>query len=139
MIMTATVIRQDSGSLRVRDEQTNQDVLVMFRGNQRFAPGERVRITFNGAMTPSIPPRITATSIQRVRDPVPQVPREIRAIILQRRQNSLVVRDANNRRMNVNYAFAHHFCVGQRVIIRHNSIIMNNPVEVNATDIRPVC
>jgi len=144
MIMTATVIRVDSGSLLVRDLRNGMEVLVFFRNARRFSPGDRVRITYNGAMTSSIPPQITATSIQRIQGaappPPPSRPTETRATILQRRRNSLLVRDmSNNRQLLVHFANAHHFCTGQRIIIQSDTIVMGNPPEINAIDITPVC
>lgn len=146
MIMNATVTRVRPGNLLVRDLSNNQEVLVHFRDSNRFSVGDNVRITFDGKMTLSIPPQITANSIQLIRPinpprpPQPPVPAETRAIVIQRGRGFLLVRELqNNMQMRVNFAHAHHFCVGQRVLIIHDTIIMNNPPEVNAIEITPLC
>lgn len=93
MTMTATVLRVNPGSLLVRNEANGEEVLVNTRSANRFSPGDRVRITHRGQMTFSIPPQITATSIQRLGGapappPRPTPPQsalsEMRAIVLQR-------------------------------------------------------
>lgn len=146
MVMTATVIQVDSGSLLVTDSSNGQEVRVIFRNARRFSPGDSVRITYNGAMTLSIPPQIAATSIQRIPSfagptpPSQTTPAETRAIILQRRQNALLVREINtNRQLLVIFAQAHHFCVGQRITVQYDTIVMSNPPEITATDITPIC
>lgn len=141
MIMTATVIRVHAGSLLVRDSCNGMEVRVLFRNAGRFSPGDFVRITHSGRMTHSIPPQITALSVQRVQAPPHHSrPSETRAVILQRRRNSLLVRDlGNNRQLLVHFRDAHHFCTGQRIVIRHDAIRLNNPPEVDAIDITPIC
>lgn len=144
MIMNATVLRTNAGSLLVRDMATGNEVMVFFNNARAFSPGDRIRITFSGAMTHSIPPQITATAIQRVQTPPTTAPSQTqirRAVVLQVRRNSLLVRDPGNgnRQVVVNYAFAHHFCAGQRLNIQYDSIMLGNPVQVNATDITPIC
>lgn len=142
MIMNATVIRVQPGNLLVNDLSGNQEVLVHYRNSNRFSVGDSVRITHPGRMTHSIPPQISATSIQRIQPALPSgsAPAETRAVILQINRGFLLVRDLrNNNRMRVNFAHTHHFCVGQRITVKHHSIIMNNPPEVNAIDITPIC
>jgi len=142
MHMNATVIRSNQGNLLVSDSSNGMEVLVLTRDARRFSPGDVVRITYNGQMTHSIPPQISATSIQRISSAPPHqsTPAETRAQILQRRHNSLLVRDIRNgRQLLVHFDNAQHFCPGQRVIIRHDTIIMNNPPEINAIDIIPLC
>lgn len=142
MIMNATVIQAEPRSLLVWDSDTGNEVRVHFRNSNRFSPGEHVRIEFNGVMTHSIPPQITATSIQRISDPTPPKPNpsEMRAVILQRRRDSLLVRNlSNNRQTLVIYRHAHHFCPGQRITVHYDVMRMSNPVEVDATDIIPIC
>jgi len=145
MTMYATVISTSPGSLLVRDFETNMEVRVFYRQANRFRTGDRIRITFSGAMTHSIPPQITATSIQRIQSfprPEPRPPEmpEIRAVVLQRNRNSLLVRDTrDNRQIRVNTPHAHHFCVGQRIVVRYDVITMGNPPQVNAADINPIC
>ncbi|MCL2053915.1 MAG: hypothetical protein FWG90_05685 [Oscillospiraceae bacterium] len=69
MIMIATVLRVFPQHLLVRDISTGQAVQVNFRGASRFSEADRVRITYNGVMTRSVPPQITATNIQRISAP----------------------------------------------------------------------
>lgn len=142
MNMFATVLQVDSQSLLVRDEATGEEVLVFFPNASRFSVGDRVRITHNGQMTLSIPPQITATAIERLRPttPAPSVPSQMRAIVLQRGRNFLIVWNIQDRRqIRVEYPYAHHFCVQQQVLIRYDTITMTNPPRVTATEITPVC
>lgn len=145
MVMIATVIQIESRGLLVRDSATGNEVRVFVNNPRRFSRGDRVRITYSGAMTHSIPPQITALAIQRMQDPAPHPPShsspsEMRAIVLQRRSNALLVRDMrNNRQALVNYRYAHHFCNGQRITVHYDMIRMNNPVEISARDITPIC
>lgn len=138
MIMIATVLRTEAGSLLVRDLRTGEEVRVITSNAWRFRRGDRIRITYSGAMTRSIPPQITATSIRRIQIPSRLTPREIIAVILQRRGNSLVVRDANNNEIIVHYPQAHRFRTGEQIRIRHDRESMVSPREVNATEIIPV-
>lgn len=140
MIMIATVIRVDRQSLLVRNEETGEEFLVFFRDADRFSVGDRVRITYNGQVTLSIPPQITATSIQRL-GPAPQPSQRVmRAVVLQIGRNFLIVQNTRDRQqVRVEYPLARHFCVGQRVDIRYDTITLSNPPRVTATDIIPVC
>lgn len=139
MNMIATVIQVNPRSLLVRDEETGEEVMVFFRNAGSFSVGDRINITFNGQMTLSIPPQITATSIQ-ILNPIPPIASEIRAVVLQRGRNFLLVRNTQNRQqIQVEYPYAHHFCVQQQVIVRYDSITLSNPPRVTATDIIPLC
>lgn len=139
MTMDATVIRTEQRRLLVRDSQSGNEVMVNFNNARRFSSGDHVRITHNGIMTNSIPPQITATAIQRIPAP-PTPPAEIRAVILQRSHNSLLVRDMRDgRQIRVNYPFAYHFCVRQQIVVKHDAITMDNPPRVEAKDIIPIC
>lgn len=149
MFMNATVLSADMRSLLVRDAATGGEVLVHYNNARTFSPGDQIIITYSGAMTASIPPQITATSIRRVQSPAPPPapptpPAQSamrRAVVLQVRSNSLLVRDPgnNNRQAIVHYPFAYHFCVGQRLNIFYDSIVLNNPIEINAANIVPIC
>ena len=66
MIMTATVLSIQRGSMLVFDFSNRQQVQVNTNNTFRFCPGDLVRIRYNGAMTMSIPPQISATSIVRI-------------------------------------------------------------------------
>ena len=66
MIMTATVLSTQRDNLLVFDFSNRQQVQVNTNGTFRFCPGDLVRIRYNGAMTMSIPPQISATSIVRI-------------------------------------------------------------------------
>ena len=69
MIMTATVLSMRRGSLLVFDFSNRQQVQVNTNDTFRFCLGDLVRIRYNGAMTMSIPPQISATSIVRISSP----------------------------------------------------------------------
>lgn len=64
-ILYATVLEVQNCSLLVCDRQTNQQVLVNARNACCFSVGEAITIYYNGVMTKSIPPQITASCIQR--------------------------------------------------------------------------
>lgn len=128
--------------LLVRNSDNGQQVRVNFRDTNRFTVGDNVRITYDGRMTFSIPPQITATSIQIVRpDSRPEpAPIETRAIVVRKGSGFLMVRTLrNNRQIRVNYRYANHFCVGQRIIIRHSIMLPIEPPQINAIDIVPIC
>lgn len=61
--MTAKILRVCPCELLVCDLCASQEVLVHAPEACCFRPGQRVCITYNGAMTASLPPQITAQSI----------------------------------------------------------------------------
>ncbi|MCI8538777.1 MAG: hypothetical protein HFF18_09000 [Oscillospiraceae bacterium] len=68
MTMEATVLQASSGrwgtELLVRDASNQQEVLVHTSYSARcFSAGNRILIQFDGAMTPSLPPQISASGI----------------------------------------------------------------------------
>lgn len=69
MVMIATVISMRRDSLLVFDFANRQQVQVNTNDAFRFRPGDLVRIRYNGAMTMSIPPQISAISIVRISPP----------------------------------------------------------------------
>lgn len=138
MEMIATVLQANPRNLLVRNEENGQEVIVNYNNTDRFSYGDRIRITYNGAMTFSIPPQISATSIQFFNPVTPTS--EMRAIILQRGRNFLIVRNIqSNQIFQVNFPLVSHFCIGQRVAIRYDTITLSNPPVINATDITPIC
>lgn len=152
MNMIATVLQVNRQGLLVRDDETGQEVQVNMRNGNRFSVGDRVRIAFSGQMTSSIPPQISATSVQRLRpsgpeflpppgpSPSPGSSNEVRGVITQRGRNFLMVREnRTGQQYRVEYVFAHHFCVRQQVIVRYDTITLSNPPRVTATDITPIC
>lgn len=147
VFINAIIIRINANNILVRDLDTNQEILVHYCNSRQFRLGERIRIEFTGQMTLSLPPQISAISIQRIGQPAPPPPppcqsrpTETRATIQQVRRNSLLVRDmSNNRQLVVNTPHANHFCRNQRIIVTHDSIIMNNPPEINAIAITALC
>jgi ribosomal protein L21E len=146
MEMIATVIKANSESLLVVDTATGNEVRVNFRNARKFSPGNTVKIIFNGIMTKSMPPQISADSIQLISKHTshdsftPSYPYEIRGVVIQRARKSLRLRDANKRQIIVRYRYSYHFCVGQKVVVMYNGdIMMGNPIRVNATDIIPIC
>ena len=62
-IMQARVLRVQRDKLLVRDCRTGQNVQVNTNRARRFRVGQRVIIQYNGAMTMSIPPQISAIDI----------------------------------------------------------------------------
>lgn len=145
MVMLAIVLNVGVGNLLVRDLSNNQEVRVNTRDARRFAPGDRVAILYNGAMTASIPPQISAISIQRLSGgtgPTPPVNpwTEMNARIVQRRGNALLVTSLDDgTRYLVNSPYNRFFCIGQTVRIRYDTIRFSNPPEINAVDILPIC
>ena len=63
MIMNAVVIEVQPGRLLVLDLDTRQRVVVNSPEAWRWRPGELIRIWYDGVMTRSIPPQITALGI----------------------------------------------------------------------------
>lgn len=66
MTMHATVKKVQGCNLLVCDHKTSQEVLVHTPKASCFCVGDRVCIKFNGIMTMSIPPQITATCIKKL-------------------------------------------------------------------------
>ncbi len=66
MQMQAAILTVSCDSLLVFDRRNHQRVHVHFSGACRFRPSELVCIRYNGVMTRSIPPQITADSIRRL-------------------------------------------------------------------------
>lgn len=146
MTIDAIVIRTDPRGLLVRSLETGEEIMVLLNDPSGFSPGDYIRITFNGQMTHSIPPQITATAIQSfgspplpIRPPEPNAG-EARVMIVQKRQDSLLVLDMGNlRQLVVRTPYVNHFCIGQQIIVRYDTIIMSTPPEVTATGIASVC
>ena len=65
-VMCATVCRACPSYLLVCDHATRQQVVVHTDQACRFPAGTDVRICYDGAMTASMPPQISAQSIQRL-------------------------------------------------------------------------
>lgn len=65
--MQATVLQVGNVQLLVQDQSTSQQVLVNTSIAGCFAVGNQVFITYNGVMTASIPPQISAMSICLIR------------------------------------------------------------------------
>lgn len=66
MTMCATVLEVGNCQLLVRDHSTGQEVVVNTDMACRFCVGDRVCIEYNGIMTRSIPPQITAQCITKL-------------------------------------------------------------------------
>ena len=71
MIMQAIVIEVQWGRLLVLDLDTRQQVIVNTSEFRRFRTGDLVNIWYNGVMTKSIPPQITALGIIAVQGEMP--------------------------------------------------------------------
>ena len=63
--MCAQILEIDDDRLLVRDNITRQEVAVNTRCNCNFRVGDRIIILYNGAMTMSIPPQISAIRIRK--------------------------------------------------------------------------
>lgn len=63
MFLLATVLAVERGSLLVLDLASQQRVRVITPNTCCFRRGSVVRIQYDGVMTKSIPPQITAQSI----------------------------------------------------------------------------
>lgn len=66
MIMIATVLFAQRNNLLVFDFANRQQVQVNTNDAFRFHSGDLVRIRYNGAMTMSIPPQISAMHIMKI-------------------------------------------------------------------------
>ena len=64
--MEGTVLSVDCGDLLVRDCETCQEVTVLTEYACDFSAGDCVRVVYNGAMTRTMPPQITAMCIKRI-------------------------------------------------------------------------
>jgi len=68
------------------------------------------------------------------------IPREIRAQVIRRENNFLIVRNvANNQILRADTRDARFFCVGRFVTIRFNSIFPGLPPRMDVIDVLPVC
>lgn len=65
MVMCATVSCVEDNRLMVIDNKTRQEVAVN-TCCLNFEQGDRIKIIYNGAMTMSIPPQISASRIIRL-------------------------------------------------------------------------
>lgn len=65
MTMCAVILEISDMRLLVRDSKTDQEIAVNTRCNCNFRVGDRVIIVYNGAMTRSIPPQISAIRIRK--------------------------------------------------------------------------
>jgi len=164
--MNAVILDISPQTLTVRNLANNETVIVNFRNTRRFTIGDRIRITYSGIATMSIPPQITASNIQLISSapitppnrpnrptppfqPFPPFPinppifpqqREIRAFVLSRENNFLIVRNnANGQILRVDTRDARFFCPGRAAIIRHNGIMPGLPPRVIATEVLPIC
>ncbi len=66
MTICAVILEISDRRLLVRDSKTDQEIAVNIRCNCNFRVGDRVIIVYNGAMTRSIPPQISAIRIRKV-------------------------------------------------------------------------
>lgn len=64
-IMIARVLHAECCQMLVCDCDTNQEVIVHANNACCFSRGDCVCIRFNGAMTRSLPPQISATCVVR--------------------------------------------------------------------------
>lgn len=69
MLMQASVLDVQLGRLLVLDLATRQRMIVNTPDARWFRPGDLVRIWYDGTMTKSIPPQITALNITVLQPP----------------------------------------------------------------------
>jgi|GEM_PF-650978 len=79
--MQAMVLESWFDRLLVFDYRTRQEVIVNTRAARRFRRGDHVRIRYNGRMTHSIPPQITANYIEFANRNNCCIPNPIRALL----------------------------------------------------------
>lgn len=65
MTMCAVILEIGNRQLLVRDSKTDQEIVVNTLCNCNFRVGDRIIIFYNGAMTMSIPPQISAIRIRK--------------------------------------------------------------------------
>lgn len=65
MTMCAVILEISDRRFLVRDSKTDQEIAVNTRCNCNFRVGDRIIIVYNGAMTRSIPPQISAIRIRK--------------------------------------------------------------------------
>ena len=64
--MIATVLTVQNNALLVCDQSVSEEVIVHTANARCFCPGDRVSIDYNGIMTRSIPPQISAHCIRKL-------------------------------------------------------------------------
>jgi len=233
--MIAEVIDVYPDGLMVMDKQNGQTVQVHAQDIECFSPGEWVCILYNGQMTHSIPPQITALSIESLHDappmpagapltyepsvpaaaaptrnqeiytnstqrwdavsprtsetpvsplasnitqpsannnaaplaesnsltqPIPapesvpypnpdlilapseeyeEPPFEVRGVIVQKGPDFFIIRNRQYGLLRINYEYAHHFCVRQRVLVKYYISTLSQPPQIPAIDVIPIC
>ena len=114
MIKFATVLDVNPDSLFVRDN-SGQEILVYAQNAQQFAPGDYVRIIYNGAMTLSLPPQISAIFVTLVRRGA-RICGEILAV----GQGNFTLADIEGGEIQVNYPDASAFSPGDSVCVQYD-------------------
>ena len=61
-----TIRSVEDGQLLVRNWESCQDVAVFYDGACRFSSGQCVRVHYNGIMTLSLPPQVTADCVEQI-------------------------------------------------------------------------
>ncbi|MCI8589264.1 MAG: hypothetical protein HFE77_00895 [Clostridiales bacterium] len=231
--MIAEVIEAYPDGLMVMDKQSGQTIQVHAKDIECFSQGEWICILYNGQMTHSIPPQITAISIESLHDAPPMPvstplsndpraqttsapiqnneiyvnstdrwdavnpmglerstaqpnmvnnpsgannrtapdttptyptsiaevtpprpnpdltfvpnetfdgpPFEMRGIIVQKGPDFFIIRNRQYNFVRINYEYAHHFCVRQRVIVKYYISTLSQPPQIPAVDVIPIC
>ena len=114
MIKFATVLEVNPDSLLVRDN-SGQEILVYTRNAQQFTPGDFVRIIYNGAMTLSLPPQISAIFVTLVRRGA-----QVCGEILSLGRDSFVLRDADGAHFQVNWEDTYSLAAGDTVCVQYD-------------------
>lgn len=114
MIKFATVLEVNPDSLLVRDN-SGQEILVYTRNAQQFTPGDFVRIIYNGAMTLSLPPQISAIFVTLVRRGA-----RVCGEILSLGRDSFVLLDADGAHFQVNWEDTYALSAGDTVCVQYD-------------------
>ena len=114
MIKFATVLETNPDSLLVRDS-SGQEILVYTRNARQFTPGDFVRIIYNGAMTLSLPPQISAIFVTLVRRGA-----RVCGEILSLGRDSFVLRDADGAHFQVNWEDTYSLSAGDTVCVQYD-------------------
>lgn len=65
--ITGTILLIGDGFFILQDAGSGQEIQVNTVCPCRFCPGDRVRVCFDGVMTRSLPPQISAGSVRKCR------------------------------------------------------------------------
>lgn len=130
MIKYATVLQVNPDSLFVVDS-TGQEILVYTQNAQQFIPGDFVRIIYNGAMTMSLPPQISAIFVTLVRRGA-----SICGVVLSVDQGFFLMQDNDGGEIHVNYPDTYALAPGESVCVQYNGqMTASIPPQISAISV----